>query len=189
VQWDDDGVAPTPVTLVDQGTVTDFHTTRETAPLFEAWYKRHNRPYQLHGRCVAPTPASLPMANGGDVVVEPSSSAMHETELYHDMSHGFLVKGAYVQAAPGLTTGLIGSPLIVEIRDGKPVARLFNLQMAFLTNAVLKTGLTALGDASTIGTTMARAQKGMPWQQMEHPVTAPAAHCKEVDILRTDLSR
>jgi hypothetical protein len=61
--------------------------------------------------------------------------------------------------------------------------------MSFVTNAVLKTGLAALGDASTLGTAMASTPKGMPWQQMVHPVTAPAAHCKEVDILRTDLSR
>lgn len=189
VQWDDDGVAPTPFTLVDKGTVVDFHTTRDTAPLFESWYRQRNHPYRLHGGCVAPTPASVPMCSGGDLSVAARGTATSPLDLAHDMSHGFLVMGAYVQAAPGLTTGLIDSPLIVEIRNGKPVNRVYNLRLAFITNVVLKNGLTALGNASTMGTAIASARKGMPWQDMRHPVSAPAASCKDVDILRMDLSR
>jgi len=189
VQWDDDGVMPVPYTLVDHGTVVDFYTTRENAPLFARWYQKHGHPSRLYGGSVAPTPASLPMCSGGDVHVTPASANTSVSDLTRDITHGFLMMNAYTQQAPGLTTGLLSSPLIVEIVNGKPVARLFNLRMAFTTNAVLKTGLTALGDASTIGTTMATTPKGMPWQQMTHPVTAPAAHCKDVDILRMDLSR
>jgi len=189
VQWDDDGVVPVPYTLVEKGTVVDFHTTRETAPLFENWYAKRNHPYKLHGSSVAPTPASLPMCSGGEVTVDAAATATTEADLYRDIKHGFLMKGAYVQPAPGLTTGLLGSGFVAEIVNGKAVARLYNLRMAFLTNSVLRTGLTALGDAKTLGTTIARTPKGMPWQEMMHPVTAPAAFCKEVDILRTDLSR
>jgi TldD protein len=191
VQWDDDGIVPTPFTLVEKGTVVDFHTTRETAPRFENWYRQHSHPYTLHGSCVAPTPASLPMCSGGDVHVTPGSkdSVASVLELAQGIDHGFLILGAYVQQAPGLTTGFINSPLIVEVRNSKPVARLFNLRMAFITNTVLKSGLTALGDASTVEMAMASSPKGMPWQDMRHPMSAPAAHCKEVDILRTDLSR
>lgn len=190
VRWDDDGVASEPSTLVDRGTVVDVHATRDTAPLFESWHRRHHRLTHLHGSCVAPTPASLPMANGGDVQVAPASmGASTPLALARDMTHGFLVMGAYTQTSSGLTTGLLQSPLIVEIINGKPTARLGNLQMAFTTNAILKSGLTALGDERTLGTAIARTFKGMPWQEMTNPVTAPAALCKEIDILRTDLSR
>jgi len=188
-QWDDDGVASTPCTLVEQGTVVDFHTTRDTASMFDSWYQQRHRPARLHGRSVAPTPTSLPMANGGDVQVAPASSAASELELCRGITHGFLVKEANVDPAPGLTTGLFSSGFVVEVVNGKPVAQVNNLQMAFVTNAVLKLGLTALGDASTLRTTLVNVPKGMPWEYMEYPVTAPAAHCKEVDVLRGDLSR
>jgi len=84
---------------------------------------------------------------------------------------------------------MIGSSFVAEIVHGKPVARIYNLNLAFITNAVLKTGLAALGDASTVATNIVSTQKGMPWQTGSNPVSAPAAYCKEVDILRMDLSR
>jgi len=187
--WDDDGVAVTPCTLVDRGTVVNFHTTRETAPLFDGWYRDRHRPNQLCGRSVAPTPASLPMANGGDVNVLPATTKTSEADLYREMTHGFYMRHGDTQPAPGLTTGLIGSSFVAEIVHGKPVARIYNLNLAFITNAVLKTGLAALGDASTVATNIVSTQKGMPWQTGSNPVSAPAAYCKEVDILRMDLSR
>jgi len=167
----------------------DFHTTRETAPRFASWYQERQRASQLHGSCVAPTPASLPMASAGDVRVDPVTTAAREADLYRDLTHGFLVMNAEVFPSPGLTAGLLHSQFVVEIANGKPKARIAELQMAFNTRSVLRAGLTALGDATTLGTAVATTFKGMPWQTMTHPVTAPAAQCKEVDILRTDLSR
>jgi len=185
VGWDDDGVAPTPSTLVDKGTVVDFWTTRETAPLFQSWYQARNRTVQLHGNTVAPTPASVPMSIGGEVSVAPSAQKSSEAELYRDMKHGFFIKTGVARAAPGLTTGTLFPSLMVEIVNGKPVNRVQGPTLAFLTNAVLRTGLLALGDATTLGTSTVETQKGMPWQRFTNPVTAPAAHCKEVDLLRT----
>jgi len=181
--WDDDGVVTTPCTLVEKGVVVDFHTTRETAPVFRPWYEQRSRAPQLHGRSLAPTPASLPMASGGEVRVSPAASAS-EADLYRDMAHGFLIKGADVTTTSGLSTGLLVPPFIVEIVKGKPAARLGGLRLAFVTNAVLNRGLIALGDASTVGTSVVSTSKGMPWQRMTNPVSAPAASCKEVDIFR-----
>jgi len=189
VQWDDDGVAPVACTLVDRGTIVDFHTTRETAPRFEEWYGVRHRSVRLSGRALAPTPASIPMAIGGEVHVEPSVTRAADADLYRDVSHGFYIQGGRVDPSPGLTMGVFMPDFVAEIVRGKPVARIDNLSMAFLTSAMLRTGLVAVGDATTVGASVVRTPKGMPWQYLEHPVTAPSARCKEMDVLRTDLSR
>jgi len=121
--------------------------------------------------------------------MEPSATAAQVEDLYHDIRHGFYIRGASVDASPGLSTGFLGGDMVVEVINGKPVARIHNINMAFLTNALLKSGLVALGDATTLRTDIARTEKGIPWQPLTHPVTAPAIRCKEIDVLRTDLSR
>jgi len=186
--WDDDGVVPTPLTLVEQGTVVDFWTTRETAPKFASWYGARNRPLQLQGNSVSPTPASFPMAMGGEVAVAPSTHAASEADLYRDIKHGFFVKAGEATTPPGLTTGILRGAWMLEILNGKPVHRVIDPTVAFSTSAVLRTGLMALGDTTTCRTSTIDIQKGMPWQRFMNPATAPAAYCKEVDMLRFDFS-
>jgi predicted Zn-dependent protease len=189
VRWDDDGVEATPHMLVDKGTVVDFHVTRETAARLASWYQQKHWMVRLYGGCFAPTPASLPMQSGGDLHVASGTDGSTPLELAREMSHGFLVMGGVTRTAPGLTTGLLGAPLVVEIRNGKPVARVSGVRMGFVTNSVLKSGLAALGDAKTLGSTVVRMQRGIPWQEIVHPVTAPAALCKEMDLYRSNFSR
>jgi TldD protein len=186
VRWDDEGVAPEPVSLIEKGRVVDYHTTRETAPLLADWYRQRGRQLRSHGGSVAPTPASLPMGSGGDVRVAPSTERATLEDLTRGIAHGFLVLGGSVDASPGLTRGYLRSGLVIEIQRGKPVARVPNLWFSFATNAVANRSLSALGDARTLGTATAITAKGMPWERMEHPVRAPAALLKDVDVIRTD---
>jgi len=188
VQWDDDGVVPDSYTLIERGRVIDYHTTRETAPHVAACYAAHTQPLRSHGRCLAPTPGSVPMSFGGDVRVNPGSERVSVDDLMRDMGRGFCVMGASVRASPGLTGGFIRSPLVVEVQQGKPVRRLRNVWFAFTIKSVASKALVALGDARTLGTATVTTQKGMPWQTMEYPMTAPAAFCKEVDVVRMDIS-
>jgi len=129
------------------------------------------------------------MCSGGDVQVAPATTRASADDLIRGMTHGFFMKGATTRSAIGLTAGLVTSDLLMEVVNGKPVARLGNIQIAFSTGALLTAGLTALGDMTTVGTSIATASKGIPWQEMSHPVTAPAAHCKDVDVLQTAVRR
>jgi len=189
IQWDDDGVAPDAYTLVDRGHVVDYFSTRDTAPLLADWYRQRNMTPHSRGCAVAPTPASIPMACGGEVQVVPADRRATLDELMRDMSHGFLLMGnTQVTASPGLTGGYIRTNLAVEVQRGRPVARLWNLWLAFSTKSLLQKGLTALGDASTSRAAEIITYKGMPWQAVRHPLTAPAASCKEIDVMRTDVN-
>jgi len=93
-----------------------------------------------------------------------------------------------VRVSPGLTGGMVTASLMVEVKQGKPVTRIPNLRLAFSTKAMLQKSLLALGDASTLRTTRVVTQKGLPWQQLMHPITAPAAYCQDIDVMRTDVT-
>jgi len=185
VQWDDDGVTPEPYTVVEQGRVVDFHTTRETAPMLAEWYRKKGEPLRSHGCAVAPTPDSAPRGTGGHITVTPAAASLGIAELMRDVSHGFLVINGAVGTTPGLTGGSIGprqDGLAVEIRRGVPVSRT-GLRAQFATKTLLNKNLRALGDATTVGTEEIEAAKGIPWQQVTQLVTSPAALCADVDVL------
>jgi predicted Zn-dependent protease len=128
------------------------------------------------------------MSFGGDVHVAPGSGTASVDDLLRAMGRGFLIIGGTAQASPALSGGFLRAPLVVEVQQGKPVRRLRNMRFAFTTKGALGQGLVALGDARTSGAAMAVTRKGMPWQTMAHPVTAPAAFCKAMDVLRMDIS-
>lgn len=183
VQWDDDGVVPEPYTLIDHGHVVDYHTTRETAPMLADWYTRHNRPIRSHGGTVATSPASVPLGGGGHVTVDPVELDVGVPDLMRDLAHGFFVRRGGASLDPSLTGGMFtGGDIVLEIRDGKPVART-NVRLQFATKAVLGVNLVALGDVQSTRTSMITTSKGMPWQTSRQLMTAPAALCKDVDVL------
>jgi hypothetical protein len=77
---------------------------------------------------------------------------------------------------------------MIEIQRGTPVARIAGGWLAFSTKSVLSTGLLALGDASTVGNANVLTQKGLPWQAFTHPISAPAAYCKEIDVAHINVN-
>lgn len=185
VQWDDDGVVPESYTVVRDGRVTDFHTTRETAPMLAGWYRRQGRPVRSHGCAMAPTPEDVPRGTGGHLTVAAATTSATVDDLVRDVSHGFLVINGAGGATPGLTAGGITNRqdgVIVEIRRGVPVSRT-GLRMQFITNTLLNKKLLALGDATTAGTMEVSSAKGIPWQEISQWVTSPAALCADVDVV------
>jgi len=182
VKWDDEGIATEPYVVVDRGRIVGCHTTWETMSLLTAWSRDRGISLRSHGGAVAPTPASLPLADGGNLGVAPGTSRTSIDDLFRDIDHGFLVIGGTAAAGSRLTTGVLRSSLVIEVRRGKPVARVPNICFVFSTLGVLGKGLLALGGAETMGTATSVTEKGIPWQTMTHPVSAPAAYCKEIDV-------
>jgi hypothetical protein len=184
VQWDDDGVVPESYTVLDHGRVTDFHTTRQTAPMLASWYARRGQPVRSHGMSLATAPDSVPRGTGGHLFVSAALTTAPFEGLMREISHGFLVINGVVAADPGLTTGSIIRPLdglIIEIRKGIPVART-NLRLQFKVQSALRGQLIALGDETTVETSEIVTQKGIPWQDVSQRVSAPAALCGEMDV-------
>jgi predicted Zn-dependent protease len=181
-QWDDEGVVPEPYTIIEHGHVVDYHTTRETAALMSEWYAKHGRPLRAHGSAIAPTPASLPAGSGAHVHVTPAANRATLDDLARDIQRGFIMIGGDASSEPGLTLTCMNSDLFVEVQRGKLVSRT-NVTMQFPTKQMLKEKVVALGDAHTLRTARAWASKGVPWEGIPQLVTAPAALCKDIDVI------
>jgi len=181
VQWDDEGVTPEPYTIVDRGRVVDYHTTRATAPLLGDWSRRHGRPVRAHGVAVAVRPVSLPVCTGGHVHVAPASASTSVYELARDMQHGFIVRGGDFGTVPSLTIAML-SGTALEVRNGNIVART-HIAVQMPTKALLNDKLVALGGSDTVRMKMVELWKGVHREGIVQPVTAPAALCKDVDIV------
>jgi len=183
--WDDEGVAPEDYTLVERGRVVDYHTTRETAPLLAEWYAKHNRPIRSHGTTVASLATYLPIGGHGHLQVQAAAGKATMQDLYRDISHGFVVREGNANSDMSLTGGTFNTRLVLEIKNGTPVCRT-NIMMQFTTKRILQKQLVTLGDASTARTEILRMDKGVPWQGIGVPVTAPAAFVKDVDVVVWD---
>jgi len=186
-RWDDEGVDIRPYTVVDRGRVVDYHTTRDTAPLLVEWYMAQGRPLASRGGAMAAHVVSAPSCTGGHLQVSPSTTSASVYDLARELTHGFIVRDARSETEPGLTAGMTTAEFAIEVRNGKPVART-NLRMQFTTKALLKAKLAALGGPESVRTSAVSIPKGVPWEPVEHAVTAPAALCKDVDVLSWTLS-
>jgi len=185
VQWDDDGVVPEPYTVVEQGKVVDYHTTRETAPMLADWYATHGRTLRSHGTAVAPKPSDVPCGTGGHVQMSPGTTHADLDTLVRELDHGFLVIHGVAQATPGLTGAMVQQDpydgVVFEVRRGVPVARVAP-QLQCKTTLAFGKNLLAIGDARTLATTDVSVQKGIPWTESTQWVTAPAVLCKDFEI-------
>jgi len=181
VQWDDEGVVPEPYTVIDRGRVVEYHTTRETAPMLSAWAAKHGRPVRLRGGAVASIPTALPVCGGMQMQVTPSASRARVDDFMRTMTHGFVVRSGWADPEPGLTAGMMGTGIVVEVVRGKPVSRT-TLSLEFVTKSLLKEKLVAIGDATTVRGNLIGVSKGIPYRQVVQPVAAPAALCKDVDV-------
>jgi len=185
VHWDDDGVVPESYTVIDGGRVVDFHTTRETAPMLAEWNTQHGRPVRSHGCAVAPTPESVPRCSGGHMMVASAATHVSLEDLVRTMNRGWVVMNGVTIPTPGLTgVDIFNGPesVVLEIQRGVPVART-RLRLQVVVPLLLGKNLIAIGDSTTLGTSAIEVNKGIPWEPVQQFVTAPAALCKDVDLL------
>jgi len=183
VQWDDEGIVPEPYTIIDHGRVVDYHTTRETAPLLADWYAKHGRPMRAHGGAVAAMVTNVPVGSAGHVHVAPATDALSVYDLARDLNHGFIVRGGHASANAGLDLATMNDGFVLEIKRGQPVARSRLDMLQFATKPILKEKLVALGGSNSIRTAVLGTDKGVPWHRVPSQVSAPAALCKDVDVV------
>jgi len=184
-QWDDEGVTPTPYTIIDHGKVVDYHTTRETVGLLASWYAERGVPLQAHGTAIAPSCTSVPVCGTGHLRVAPdsrTSAAASVYELAKDMQHGFILRGGRADASESLSLATLDGSMAIEVQRGKPIART-GVLLQFPTIPLLREKLVTLGGTPTERTVPAWTPKGMPWEWVTQEVTAPAALCKDVDVV------
>ena len=194
VKWDEEGVEPEPFTLIKDGVLMDFQTTREQAAWLAPYYQQQGRPVRSHGCAAAQSAHVLPIQHMPNLSLEPSPSAMRLTDLVAEVpegifvEHGEVVKSYDAEARTGLLSGTMR-----EITNGRLGKVLVGGQLQW-DGQELWRQVKALGGPATqmsVGRSAEpsggirenrnfvnifdRFQKGQPAQATSHSIRAVAA--------------
>jgi TldD protein len=181
VRWDDDGVTPEEFTLVDDGMLADFQTTREQAAWLAPWYHKTNRPVRSHGCANAPSAMFAAMQHTPNLRMHPApTDASFETLISHVKS-GVAIRGGRVRVEQQRLNGS-GEGAMYRIRDGKLAERLEGGGYLFRAPQ-LWGSVRALGGASSLRWIGRSRAKGQPVQGSFHSVAAVPMHVGDVRFI------
>jgi TldD protein len=184
-RWDDEGVEPREVALVQGGVLAGYQTTRESA----AWLASQVGPAggepRSHGCAAAPSALEAPLTHTPNLTLAPGAGSADRDALVRALGNGIEVRalGADMdfQNVTGLATGRV-----YEVKDGRRVARLNGAGFLFRATDLWK-GVAALGGAASVRRFGLGARKGEPAQETVHSVSAPPAVFEQltlIDVLR-----
>jgi TldD protein len=155
VQWDDEGVVPRETTLIKNGVLADFQTTREQARWLAPYYTRAGKPMTSNGYAGAQDALHLTMQMRPNFALAPSATSASLEDLTTSVKHGLLLERCTLtdvdfQARNGILAPSANSGrmrLIVDGRIGRPVdAKSAVVQVNTLQ---LLQQIKGVGDAST----------------------------------------
>lgn len=186
IAWDDEGVRPDDFTLVRDGVVTDYQTTRESASWIAEYYARNGRPARSHGCASAPSALELPLQRTPNLAIAPGPEALDFDGAVAGVDRGIAVRQLDVDMDFQGLNGLgLGAP-VYEIKAGKRVARIVGSGLLFRAPELWKS-LLALGGAESLRRYGTATNKGEPPQRDYHSVTAPPAifgNVTAIDVMR-----
>ena len=153
VKWDDEGVTPQDCTLVKDGVLHDFQTTREQAAWLAPYYQKAGRPVRTHGYAGAEDALAITLQQMPNLALEPGTAAVSMEDLIADVKDGILVTEVTEllgmrtdqQARNGYFQGTMR-----QIRNGRLGAMLHGGAVLFNTLDLWK-HVTALGGPATQG--------------------------------------
>lgn len=191
VRWDDEGVAPEPFTVVKDGVLHDFPTTRESAGWLKDQYERRQQPVRSHGCAAAPTAREAPMLHPANLVLTPGRENQGFNELVGTMKTGIAVRDVRFEMDFQALNGIAGAGMATyyQVKDGKLKGIIYspgwevNRPALLIRSPELWKGLVALGGAQSARRFGLKLAKGEPAQEMYHSVTAPPAVFKQLTMI------
>lgn len=149
VKWDEEGVLPDSATLIKDGVLTDFQTTREQASWLAPYYAKSGRPGRSHGYAEAEDALGVTLQHMPNLALEPTTAAASVTDLIASVQKGiYLEQGGVGQVDVQARTGLLSAPVMREITNGRLGRPITGLSVSFNTLQLWK-HVTAIGDATT----------------------------------------
>jgi TldD protein len=196
VKWDDEGVEPKPFTIIKDGVLHDFQTTREQASWLAPYYQKNGIPVQSHGCAASENALKITMQHTPNLAMSASESSISVDDLIANVSDGLLMTGGVAQSDFQARTGLLfGS--FQRIKNGRLTNSATGGAVSFNASdlwrkvtavAGEKTRQSIVSSQYPFGSTFAFYGyspniKGQPQQMTSHTVTAPAATITEQAII------
>src|SRR5205085_288747 len=110
---------PEDYTLIKDGILADYHTTRETAQALAPWYAKQHRPVRSHGCASAETALGVTLVQPPNIDMHSGSTATTFDDLVAGLDKGLVIKGARVSMDRQQLNGEINGKSVYEVRKGK----------------------------------------------------------------------
>lgn len=199
VRWDAEGVEPAESTLVKEGILNDFQTTRAQAAWMAPYYTKQSHPVRSNGYAMSENALAIPMQQMPNLALHGASANSGLEDLIATVKDGILIVNGRAQVDRQARNGLLGSDSgeMRKITNGRLGQRLEGGAVQFNTNDLWR-HVSALGGAKTEGVLgysaynfkvsfldkfLGRGGKGQPIQLTSHSVSAPAAIIPDQPII------
>ncbi len=139
VKWDDDGVAPKDVVLIDRGLLKGVQTDSERS----GWLNRNLSGYHINsstGSMVTDNAQTPPNIFSGNLTLSPGEDSSSDEALIKEMGDGVYIKHGSVDVDFQLSSGVV-SGNVYEVRNGKRIASLQSAGILFNTLDLWKSAL------------------------------------------------
>jgi TldD protein len=198
VRWDAEGVVPEDVTLIKQGVLVEYQTTREQASWLAPYYRKAGKPVRSHGYAGAENALVTPLQMLPNVVLAPSPEPIRLEDLTASVRNGFLITDGTVTTDFQGRTGTLhaASGAIHEIANGR-VGKMISGGAVQFDSPDLWKKITALGGATTVASTGhgsvgfiyggvgSGTTKGEPAQSTPYTVQAAATLIQDQAVIAT----
>jgi TldD protein len=174
-RWDDEGVTPRPVTLVEKGVIVGMQTSRELA----GWQDPNA---ESHGCAVSNVAYTPPVVGAGDIELQPGTDSSTLDSLRKGMNRGIELSGdARIQFDFQQSTAMM-TGVAYRIANGRRIERLVGCAISFRSPEFWKNVIASGGPASAQRFGL-RFTKGEPAIQRYHSVSAPPLVVKELAVM------
>ncbi|HEX6534059.1 MAG TPA: TldD/PmbA family protein [Gemmatimonadaceae bacterium] len=181
VKWDDEGVEPDAFTLVKDGVLVDFQTTRESAGWMKDYYTKTGQPIRSHGCAVADSAIDAPLQQPPNLTMRPGREALDFDAMVSGLDDGLAVRDLKADMDFQHLNGL-GTGRFYEVKKGKRVALINQAGILFRAPELWK-GIRALGGSGSARRFGSYTSKGEPAQAAPHSVTAVPAVFKQLTLI------
>jgi len=183
VKWDHEGIVPEDFTLVNNGVLVDYQTTREQAAWLAPYYQRIGRPVRSHGCANAQSALSITMQHAPNLVLMPGTASTSFEDLVAGTDSGVAVLGFTPTMDQQLLNGMGRRAVLREIKHGKLGRYLTGASALMFRAPEFWKNIVAIGGpASQQWFGMSRG-KGQPGQSTAHTVGAVPAKVKQVSLI------
>jgi len=181
--WDAEGVVPEEVTLIKDGILVDYQTTREQAGWLRPYYEKVGRPVRSHGYAGAESALFMTQQQTPNLRLEPGTPGTPLEEMIKGVKKGiycFWPNGGFAMDFQG-KTGIMQWTTQREITNGKLGARIVG-RVLFNTVELWKS-LVAIGPARERDEAGGGHSKGQPPQGARYAIEAVPTHFKNVTVI------
>jgi TldD protein len=181
VRWDDEGVVPDEFTLIKNGVLVDYQTTREQAAWIAPYYQRTHQPIQSHGCARAPSALGITMQHAPNLAMVPGQEDTSFDDLVAGTERGIAILSCDIVMDQQGLNGFAGCTMR-EIVRGKLGRYLRGGALMFRAPELWK-NVVAVGGPASLRWFGTYRGKGQPGQGAYHSVGAVPAKIKQLSIV------